>query len=41
MGNLSYPQQSYFIGTERKQVVVSFPKITKVYQNKINKNYIL
>ena len=35
MGNLSYPQQSYFIGTERKQVVISFPKITKVFQNHV------
>ena len=35
MGNLSYPQQSYFIGTERKQVVISFPKITKVFQNNV------
>ena len=41
MGNLSYPQQSYFIGTERKNVVVSFPKITKVYQNNVGQSNFL
>ncbi len=41
MGNLSYPQQSYFIGTERRPIVVSFPKITKVFQNNAGKsNYL-
>ena len=41
MGNLSYQQQSYFIGTERKNVVVSFPKITKVYQNNVGQSNFL
>ena len=41
MGNLNYPQQSYFIGTERKPVVVSFPKITKVFQTHVGQsNYL-
>ena len=41
MGNLSYPNQSYFLGTERKQIVVSFPKITKVFQNNVGQsNYL-
>ena len=41
MGNLSYPQQSYFLGTERRPIVVSFPKITKVFQNNAGKsNYL-
>ena len=38
MGNLSYPQQTYFIGTEMKQVVVSFPKITRVFQNHVGQS---
>ena len=41
MGNLNYPQQSYFIGTERKPVVISFPKITKVFQTFVGQsNYL-
>ena len=38
MGNLSYPNQSYFIGTERRQIVISFPKITKVFQNNVGQS---
>ncbi len=31
MGNLNYPPQTYFIGTETKRVVVTFSKINQVF----------
>lgn len=41
MGNLSYPQESFFIGTEKKPLVLSFPKINKVFQSNVGpSNYL-
>ena len=32
MGNLTYPPQTYFIGTENKPIVLTFSKINQVFQ---------
>ena len=32
MGNLSYPPQNYFFGTETKPIVLTFSKINQVFQ---------
>ena len=32
MGNLSYPPQNFFKGTENKPVVLTFSKINQVFQ---------
>ena len=38
MGNLSYPPQTYFIGTENKLIVLTFSKINQIFQKYVGQS---
>lgn len=38
MGNLNYPPQSYFIGTENKPIVLTFSKINQIFQRNVGQS---
>ena len=38
MGNLNYPPQSYFIGTEKKPIVLTFSKINQIFQKNVGQS---
>ena len=38
MGNLTYPPQSYFIGTENKPIVLTFSKINQIFQKNVGQS---
>ena len=38
MGNLTYPPQTYFIGTENKPIVLTFSKINQVFQKYVGQS---
>ena len=41
MGNLNYPPQTYFIGTENKPIVLTFSKINQVFQKNVGQSNFL
>ncbi len=41
MGNLSYPPQNYFIGTENKPIVLTFSKINQIFQKNAGQSNVL
>ena len=38
MGNLNYPPQSFFIGTENKPIVLTFSKINQIFQKNVGQS---
>ena len=38
MGNLNYPPQNYFIGTEKKPIVLTFSKINQIFQKNVGQS---
>ena len=38
MGNLNYPPQSYFIGTENKPIVLTFLNINQIFQKNVGQS---